>query len=40
MRKPVSFYSEGVKLDGDLFLPDGLSAHMKPLIEWHFAGKG
>jgi fermentation-respiration switch protein FrsA (DUF1100 family) len=26
MRKPVSFYSEGVKLDGDLFLPDGLAA--------------
>lgn len=24
MRQPVSFYSEGVKLDGDLFLPDGL----------------
>ena len=26
MRKPASFYSEGVKLDGDLFLPDGLAA--------------
>ncbi len=26
MRKPVTFYSEGVKLDGDLFLPDGLAA--------------
>ncbi len=25
MRQPVSFYSEGVKLDGDLFLPDGLT---------------
>jgi dipeptidyl aminopeptidase/acylaminoacyl peptidase len=24
MRQPVSFYSEGVKLDGDLFLPDEL----------------
>lgn len=24
MRQPVSFYSEGVKLDGDLFLPEGL----------------
>lgn len=24
MRHQVSFYSEGVKLDGDLFLPDGL----------------
>lgn len=24
MRKPVTFYSEGVKLDGDLFLPDGI----------------
>ncbi len=24
MRKPISFYSEGFKLDGDLFLPDGL----------------
>lgn len=24
MRQPVSFYSEGVKLDGDLFLPDDL----------------
>jgi fermentation-respiration switch protein FrsA (DUF1100 family) len=24
MRKPVSFYSEGCKLDGDLFVPDGL----------------
>ena len=24
MRKPVTFYSEGVKLDGDLFLPEGL----------------
>ena len=21
-------------------LPDGLMPHMKPLIEWHFAGKG
>jgi fermentation-respiration switch protein FrsA (DUF1100 family) len=26
MRKQVSFYSEGVKLDGDLFLPDDLAA--------------
>jgi hypothetical protein len=26
MPKSVSFYSEGVKLDGDLFLPEGLSA--------------
>ncbi|MDP6705988.1 MAG: alpha/beta hydrolase [Alphaproteobacteria bacterium] len=26
MPKSVSFYSEGVKLDGDLFLPDDLSA--------------
>lgn len=26
MRKPISFYSEGFKLDGDLFLPDGLKA--------------
>jgi hypothetical protein len=26
MRKPVEFYSEGVKLDADLFLPDGLKA--------------
>jgi fermentation-respiration switch protein FrsA (DUF1100 family) len=25
MRQPVSFYSEGVKLDGDLFLPEGLT---------------
>lgn len=24
MRKPISFHSEGVKLDGDLFLPDDL----------------
>lgn len=24
MRQPISFYSEGVKLDGDLFLPDDL----------------
>jgi fermentation-respiration switch protein FrsA (DUF1100 family) len=24
MRKPIEFYSEGVKLDGDLFLPDDL----------------
>ena len=24
MRKPISFYSEGCKLSGDLFLPDGL----------------
>ena len=24
MRQPVSFYSEGMKLDGDLFLPDDL----------------
>ena len=29
MRKPVSFYSEGIKLDGDLFLPDGISAGQK-----------
>ena len=26
MRKPISFFSEGVKLDGDLFLPDDLAA--------------
>jgi pimeloyl-ACP methyl ester carboxylesterase len=25
MRKPVSFYSEGIKLDGDLFLPDDIA---------------
>jgi dipeptidyl aminopeptidase/acylaminoacyl peptidase len=25
MRKPVTFFSEGAKLDGDLFLPEGLS---------------
>lgn len=25
MKKPVSFYSEGTKIDGDLFLPDGIS---------------
>ena len=25
MRKSISFYSEGVKLDGDLFLPDGIA---------------
>ncbi len=25
--QPVTFYSEGVKLRGDLFLPDGLTAH-------------
>ena len=24
--QPVSFYSEGVKLRGDLFVPDGLAA--------------
>jgi hypothetical protein len=24
--QPVSFYSEGVQLRGDLFLPDGLAA--------------
>lgn len=24
VKKPISFYSEGYKLDGDLFLPDGL----------------
>ena len=24
MKKPISFYSEGVRLDGDLFLPDDL----------------
>ena len=24
MRKPISFFSEGYKLDGDLFLPEGL----------------
>ncbi len=24
MRKPISFYSEGFKLDGDLFLPDAI----------------
>lgn len=24
MRKPITFYSEGFKLDGDLFVPDGL----------------
>ena len=24
MRKPIEFYSEGVKLDGDLFLPADL----------------
>ncbi len=29
MRQPVSFYSEGVKLDGDLFLPDGLQSGEK-----------
>ena len=27
MKKPISFYSEGFKLDGDLFLPDDLSPH-------------
>ena len=25
MRKPVSFYSEGVRLDGDLFVPDDIA---------------
>lgn len=25
MKKPVSFYSEGVKLDADLFLPEGIA---------------
>ncbi len=25
MRKPVSFFSEGARLDGDLYLPDGLA---------------
>ncbi len=25
MKKPVTFYSEGVKLDADLFLPDGIA---------------
>ncbi len=29
MRNPVSFYSEGVKLDGDLFLPDDIEAGQK-----------
>ncbi|MBV9836424.1 MAG: alpha/beta hydrolase [Alphaproteobacteria bacterium] len=29
MRQPVSFYSEGVKLDGDLFLPDDLQPGQK-----------
>ena len=29
MRQPVSFYSEGTKLDGDLFLPDGLRSGEK-----------
>ncbi len=27
MRKSISFYSEGVKLDGDLFLPDDMPAN-------------
>ena len=31
MRKPVSFFSEGVRLDGDLFLPDAwCTAHLPP----------
>ncbi len=25
MKRPISFYSEGFKLDGDLYLPDGMS---------------
>jgi pimeloyl-ACP methyl ester carboxylesterase len=29
MRQPVSFFSEGVKLDGDLFLPDDLDPGQK-----------
>jgi len=29
MRRPVTFFSEGAKLDGDLFLPEGLSEREK-----------
>ncbi len=29
MKRPVSFYSEGMKLDGDLFLPDDIAAGEK-----------
>jgi len=29
MKRPVVFYSEGIKLSGDVYLPDGLRAGEK-----------
>ena len=37
---PSSEISGPVVIRGADDLPDGLMPHMKPLIEWHFAGEG